>query len=168
MKKELFYYSALVCVIAGLWLSESNFLRNETETGSKVIDTYAFHKLDIDLACNFYVSIGDEQKVVFEGPKKYLDLLETNMEHGVLKISNKKSGFFKNIIDGVIADAASVNVYIKLTDSNQLVVPQKGKLITRETSLYQECENTAFTTLNQGFRGFLKLFNTQLGFVRLL
>lgn len=168
MKKELFYYSILVLVIAGLLLSETSILDAKSEYSSKIIDITSFDKLDIDLACNFYVAIGEEQKVVFEGPSKYLDLLETRMENGILKITSKNAGALSDFFNTKGSIEECVNVYINLTSADQLVIPTKGNLVTREASLYQACENTTLNALNQSFKGILKLFGTQLGYIKVL
>ena len=91
MKKELIYYSILTLTIALLLFFETNLFKDNTAYVSKVIDIESFDKLDIDLDCNIYVSLGEEQKVVFEGPAKYLNNVETRLEDGVLKISCKES-----------------------------------------------------------------------------
>ncbi len=164
MKKELFYYSILVLFIAGLLFSETISFNTKKENASKIIEITSFDKLDIDLACTFYVSIGDEQKVVFEGPEKYLDLLETQMENGILKISSKKTGFFENLFANETNKETSLNVYIKLTSADQLIGPRKGNLITNEVSLYHEKERS--TLFNKSLSGLLRLFGTQLGYIR--
>ena len=166
MKKELFYYSILVLFIVGLLLSETISFKGRKENTSKVIDITSFEKLDIDLACTFYVSIGDQQKVVFEGPEKYLDLLETQMENGVLKISSRKTGFLAQLFGNETNKETSLNVYIKLTSADQLIVPRKGNLITNEISLYDE--NEQHTILDKGIAGLLKIFGTQLGYIKML
>jgi len=166
MKKELFYYSILVLFIAGLLFSETISFNSKKENASKVIDITSFEKLDIDLACTFYVSIGDQQKVVFEGPEKYLDLLETQMENGVLKISSKKTGFLAQLFGNETNKETSLNVYIKLTSADQLIGPRKGNLITNEVSLYHEKEKNSI--LNKSLSGLLRLFGTQLGYIKMV
>ena len=166
MKKELFYYSILILVIAGLLLSETLVFSTKTENASKVIQFDDFNKLDIDLACTLYVSIGDEQKIVIEGPEKYLDLLETKMDDGILKISCKKIGLLSHLFGPDATDEQSLNVYIKLTSADQLITPKKGNLISIESSLYRESDS--FTFLNRGIKGILKVLGTQLGLIRIL
>lgn len=135
MKKELIYYSILTLGIALLLFFETNLFRDNTDLVSKVVETEAFDKLDIDLECNIYVSLGDEQKVVFEGPAKYLDRVETRLENGVLKVFCRKPGLFAELLNTDDEKEGPVNVYIKLTDSDQLIMPKNGNLITNESLL---------------------------------
>ena len=135
MKKELIYYSILTLGIALLLFFETNLFRDNTDLVSKVVDTEAFDKLDIDLDCNIYVSLGDEQKVVFEGPARYMDRVETRLENGVLKVFCRKPGLLAELLNTDDEKIGPVNVYVKLTDSDQLIVPKNGNLITNESLL---------------------------------
>lgn len=167
MKKEILYYSALLIVISSLLFFETDLFDGSPQTYSKIIDVESFDKLDIDLACNIYVSIGEEQKIVFEGPKKYINLIETTLENGVLKISAKEIGIFRNLIRTNNPDAESLNLYIKLTNTNQLLTPKKGNLISNETSLYLEVEPNEKLNQRASIRRFLKMIGNQLGFIQI-
>ena len=76
MKKEIIYYVVLLFLISGLIFIETSTNDQDEVNISKVIDVKDFQKLDIDLICNVYVSIGDEQRVVLEGPEQYLNKIE--------------------------------------------------------------------------------------------
>lgn len=141
MKKELIYYSILTLGIALLLFFETNLFRDNTDLVSKVVDTVAFDKLDIDLDCNIYVSLGDEQKVVFEGPAKYLDRVETRMENGVLKVFCRKPGLLAELLNTDDEKQGPVNVYVKLTHADQLIMPKNGNLITNESLLLFDANN---------------------------
>lgn len=167
MKKEILYYSILVLFICSLLFFETNLFRSSSQNYSKIIDVETFEKLDIDLACNIYVSIGEEQKIVFEGPKKYLDLIETKLENGVLKISAKEPWIFAEFFGKNSHKSESLNLYIKLTDTNQLITPIKGNLISNETSLYLELERDEKLGSYSGLRSFLKLLGNQFGVIKL-
>jgi hypothetical protein len=165
MKKELIYYSILTLVIAILLFFETNIFDHNRKYISKVIEIESFQKLDIDLACNIYVSLGDEQKVVFEGPKKFLDRLETRMEDGVLKISCRKRSLFAEFFKTEEDRPETLNLYIKLTNTNQLITPKKGNLISNETSLYLEIEKCESFSLGQDLKKILKLVGDQRGII---
>ncbi|MCK5704658.1 MAG: DUF2807 domain-containing protein [Cyclobacteriaceae bacterium] len=169
MKKEILYYSILLIFISSLLFFETNLFNGNSHKYSKIIDVKSFEKLDIDLACNIYVSIGEEQKIVFEGPKKYLNLIEAKLENGILKISEKEVGIFAELFGTNNHDAESLNLYIKLTDVNQLLTPKKGNLISNETSLYLELECDEKLSLSDGLKEILKMLGSrQFGFIRIL
>lgn len=168
MKKEILYYSILLIVIFSLLFFETNLFNGYSHTYSKIIDVESFEKLDIDLACNIYVSIGEEQKIVFEGPKKYLNLVKAKLENGILKVSAEDGGIFSELFGTNNRDTESLNLYIKLTNVNQLLTPKKGKLISNETSLYMELECDEKLSFNVGLREILKMFGIQFGFIRIL
>lgn len=167
MKKELIYYSILTLTIALLLIFETNLFKDNTTHVSKVINTETFEKLDIDLDCNIYVALGDEQKVVFEGPAKYLDKVETKLEDGVLKISCKKPGLFSSWFSSTPKDNESVNVYVKLTHANQLIKPTKGNLISNETFQFIDRGSNDLFSLQSDFRSLLILIGNQFGHINL-
>jgi len=167
MKKEFIYYSVLTLVIALLLFFETNLFNDNTKFVSKVVEVEEFQKLDIDLDCNIYVSLGEEQKVVFEGPEKYLSKVETRLENGVLTIFCKKPGLFAELFNYSTENPESVNIYVKLTDSDQLIMPKKGNLISNETlQLLEQNRNTLFS-LNYNIENILRLISNQLGFIRI-
>lgn len=168
MKKELIYYSVLTLSIALLLFFETNLFQDNTGSISKVINTDSFEKLDIDLDCNIYVSLGDEQKVVFEGPANYLNSVRTDLEDGVLKISCRKPGLLANWFNPIEEDAGAVSVYVKLTEPDQLIIPKKGNLISSETFLFQDPKSSDILSLNTDFNKLLQLLGNQLGSIRLL
>ena len=163
MKKELIYYSILTLIIALLLVFETNLFDEKTKLVSKVIKTDAFEKLNIDLDCDIYVSLGDEQKVVFEGPSKYLDRVETNLEDGILTISCKKPGMITKWFSSDAGDPEAVKVYIKLTHSDQLIMPKRGNVISNETLQLIEKQGSELFSLNVSFKNLLRLLGSQLG-----
>ena len=168
MKKEILYYSILLIIISTLLFFQTDLFDGNTQKYSKVINIESFDKLDIDLACNIYVSIGEEQKVVFEGPEKYVSLVETKLENGILKISAREAGIFSKLFRTKNHEAESLNLYIKLTDANQLLTPKKGNLISNETFLYLELECDEKLNLNVSLRKILQLLGNQFGVIRIL
>lgn len=167
MKKEFIYYSILTLVIALLLFFETNLFNDNTKFVSKVVEVKEFEKLDIDLNCNIYVSIGEEQKVVFEGSAKYLNKVETHLENGVLKIFCKKPGLFAELLNYSTENPESINIYVKLTDSDQLIMPKKGNLISNETLQLHERNKATFLSLNYSIENILRLISNQLGFIRI-
>lgn len=167
MKKELIYYSLLIAVIAVLLFFETNLFNDNTQFISKVVDVESFEKLDIDLDCNIYVSLGEEQKVVFEGPAKYLDKVQTNLDNGVLKISCSKPGFFAELFDNKSDKTGEVNIYVKLTDADQLIMPKKGNLISNETFHLIERKSSNLFSFNYNVESILRLIGNQLGHIRI-
>jgi hypothetical protein len=130
---------------------------------SKVIDVESFQKLDIELICNIYVSIGDEQRVVLEGPENYLNLIETEFENGILKLTEKTPGIFKSLLGR--SKSQEINLYVKLTSADQLMQPTKGTLITNESSLNLLFEKQQLS-LNQHLLGILEILGNQAGFIQ--
>lgn len=165
MKKELIYYSTFAIVISSLLFFE---IRNNNQNYSKVIDVEVFDKLSVDLACNIYVSIGDEQKLVAEGPENYLDLIDVKLENGTLIITEKKVGVLSGLFGQKIANPEDLNLYIKLTDVCQLVPPKKGNLISNEASLYLEIDKDEIMSNDQGLKEILKMLTGQLGFIKII
>ncbi len=167
MRKELIYYSILTLIIAGLLFFETNIIGFNSENITKVIKISNWEKLDIDLACNIYVSVGDEQKVVFEGPARYIERVETHLENGILKISAKEVSFFSQLFRGNSADIESLNVYIKITDADQLITPRRGNLISNETALFMEFEKSNYLSLNFNLKTIIQLIGNQIGLIRI-
>jgi len=165
MKKEIIYYTVLLLLISGLIFIETNTSDDSEVNISKVIDVEGFKKLDIDLICNIYVSIGDEQRVVLEGPEQYLNKIETKLEGGVLKLSEKAPGFIKGLLESGSKDQ-SINLYLKLTSADQLITPTKGTLITNESSLDFHLKQHQQMSFNHHLIGLLKLVGNQTGFIQ--
>ena len=147
MKRELIYYSILTLVIAALLFFETDLLRLKSQQSTRVIDIESFEKLDIDVECNIFVSLGDEQKVVFEGPAQLLQRVQTEMNDGVLTITERSPGFFAQLFGVQPAEHEDLNVYINLTNTDQLIAPKKGNLISNETSLFLELDFLLFRQL---------------------
>lgn len=163
MKREIFYYVVLLFIISGLIFIEMSTEDDGEVNISKVIDVQTFQKLDIDLICNIYVSIGDEQRVVLEGPENYLNQIETNFEDGVLKLTEKAPGIFSGLLGQ--SKGNEINLYLKLTSADQLMKPTKGTLITNESSLDLLMDKQQLS-LNQHLLGLLKLVGNQTGFIQ--
>ena len=167
MKKEFNYYSVLTLVIALLLAFETNLFDDRTKLVSRVIDIENFEKLDIDLDCDIFVSLGEEQKVVFEGPLNYLNRVQTKLENGVLTISCRKPGVISQWFFPKEKDTESVSIYIKLTHADQLIMPKKGHLISNESlQLIERCDGDLFS-LNANLKSLLRLFGNQIGQIRI-
>lgn len=165
MKRELIYYSILTLVIAALLFFETDLLRLKSQHSTKVIDIESFEKLDIDLDCNIYVSLGEEQKVVFEGPAQLLQRVQTEMQNGVLTITERSPSFFAQLLGVEPSEHNDLNVYINLTSADQLISPKKGNLISNETSLYQNLDEDA-VSIGKELKYLIKLLGDQLGLIR--
>jgi hypothetical protein len=164
MKKEIIYYTVLLFLISGLIFIETNTSEKGEVNISKVIDVDEFKKLDIDLICNIYVSIGEEQRVVLEGPEQYLNKIETKFEDGILKLTEQTPGLINNLLEKGSKDQ-SINLYLQLTSADQLVTPTKGNLITNESSLDFHIKEPKLS-FNQHLLGLIKLLGNQTGFIQ--
>jgi hypothetical protein len=111
MKREFFYYIILLFLITGLIFIEISSSNKDDVHISKVIDVQNFEKLDIDLICNIYVSIGEEQRVVLEGPEEYLNKIETELDNGILKLTESNPGIFNGFLGSL--KERPVNLYLK-------------------------------------------------------
>jgi hypothetical protein len=109
------------------------------------------------------VSIGEEQRVVLEGPEEYLNKIEAEFDDGILRLTEKTSGVFPRFLGK--ARNKSVNLYLKLTSADQLIQPTKGKLITNESTFNFLIDNQQQLSLNQHLRGILQLVGHQTGFI---
>lgn len=163
MKKEIIYYTVLLFLISGLIFIETNSSDDSEVHISKVIDVEGFNKLDIDLFCNIYVSIGEEQRVVLEGPEQYLNNIETRFEGGVLKLTERAPGIINSLLEKGSKEEA-INLYLKLTSADQLITPTKGTLITNESSL--DIHMKPQLSFNQHLIGLLKHIGNQTGFIQ--
>jgi hypothetical protein len=161
MKKEIIYYLLLIFVIVGLIVFETNKPGGKSIHISKVIDAERFDKLDIDLVCNIYVSIGEEQKVVLEGPEQSLNQIEARLENGILKLFEKTPGMLSSLFTVNQKSSGEVNLYLQLTAADQLLSPKKGNLITNEALIFAEAENRQMFSFHQPFQGILKLLGAQ-------
>ncbi len=137
MRNETIYYSLLLIIIAGLTLFRFLDSGDPDKNDNKIIVFESFQKLRIDLNCNVYVSIGDEQKVVCEGPHNLLNDIETRLENDILLIQKKNDGFFKKWFTFKKSDMSKINLYVKLKDTKHLITPVKGNIISQE-SFYPE------------------------------
>jgi len=163
MKREIVYYIILLFLISGLIFIETNTDKEDDVNISKVIDVNNFKKLDIDLNCNIYVSIGEEQRVVLEGPEEYLNKIEADLDDGILRLTEKTSRIFPGFLGN--SRNKPVNLYLKLTSADQLIQPTKGKLITNESTFNFLIEKQQQLSFNQHLRGILKLVGQQTGFI---
>jgi hypothetical protein len=164
MKKEIIYYLVLLILISGLIFIETKNDDQDEVNISKVIDVKDFQKLDIDVNCNVYVSIGEEQRVVLEGPEQYLNKIETSFENGILKLSEKTPGILGGFLKSG-ESTESINLYLKLTSTDQLVTPMKGNLITNESTLNNLQELNYELSFNKQLEGLLRLIGNQTGFI---
>jgi len=166
MKKELIFYSILTAVIALLLFFETDLFQDKTQYISQIVKVEAFEKLDIDLDCDIFVSLGEEQKIVFEGPANYLSKVKTSLDKGVLKISCKQSGLIAKLFNKETQAPESVKIYIKLTNTCQLIRPKKGNLISNEALQFTEISRSDFFSLNANLTTLLKLLGNQFGHIR--
>jgi len=164
MKKEIIYYLVLLILISGLIFIETKNDDQDEVNISKVIDVKDFEKLDIDVNCNVYVSIGEEQRVVLEGPEQYLNKIETSFENGILKLSEKTPGILGGFLKSGEGNE-SINLYLKLTSTDQLVTPMKGNLITNESTLNNLQELNHELSFNKQLDSLLRLIGNQTGFI---
>jgi len=165
MKREFFYYIILLFLITGLIFIEISSSKKDDVHISKVIDVQNFEKLDIDLICNIYVSIGEEQRVVLEGPEEYLNKIETELDNGILKLTESNPGIFNGFLGSL--KERPVNLYLKLTSADQLIKPTKGTLITNESSLNSLMDQQQKLSINEHLRDLFRLVGDQTGFILL-
>jgi len=163
MKREIVYYSILTLGIIALLFFETDLFRAETTTETRVIKGVAFDKLDIDLDCNIFVSLGDEQKVVLEGPAYYINNVKTSTENGVLKISRKAPGLFASLFASDQEAEETAKVYVKLTSVDQLMKPDKANVISNEALKYVEYHRNSLFSLNTDFSTLFSIFGKQTG-----
>lgn len=149
MKKELIYYIFLGLVVVGLIIYE--VFKNNKE--SRIIQVESFEKVKVDLDCQVYVSLGDEQKVVLEGPSPYLDRIEFNLEKGILQISEKTQGLTSQMFGTFGRKKERVSLYLRLKRADQLIVPNMNNLISNERNLnVYEANCTGLSTVNPFFK----------------
>jgi hypothetical protein len=168
MKKEVQFYLVLALGVVIFMLLEHQPQSQNSISSSKIINVESFERLDIDLPCSVYVSIGDKQRVVFEGPETMLNAIEATYENGVLVLSERAKGLFQ-VFQSRRTEARKVNLYITLTSPDQLVTPTPGPIITQELSLQSLSENQQFsyrTTLSSIF-GFIAHQERCIGMVSL-
>lgn len=166
MKREMIFYSILTLVIAVLLFFETDLLPLKSQQATKVIDVASFEKLDIDLECNIYVSLGDQQKVVFEGPAQLLQRVKTELNNGVLTITERSPGVFAQLFGMQPAKYDELNIYVNLTSTGQLIVPKKGNLISNETFLYFN-QGESRSTISLEIKYLLRLLGSQLGVIKI-
>ena len=138
-------------------------LLHQKGDASKVVQVEAFEKLDIDLECDIFVSLGDEQKIVFEGPERYLSKVKTSMEDGVLKISCDPPGLISRFLSNSAPEPGTVKLYVKLTNPDQLIRPKKGNLISNEALHFSEESRSEVLSLNENLVALMKLLGNQFG-----
>ncbi len=167
VKRELLFYLTLASAIA-LFVSYEYLFSNEDSGGyTEVIHDVNFEKLNIDIDCNIYVALGEEQKVVLEGAEQYLELIETELKEGIFTISLKTPGLLQKLKVPDVDGHLPLNIYVKLTDAGQLANPVKGTVITNESLIIddQEKKDSYLSNFNPGLRNFLRLFSGQLGII---
>jgi hypothetical protein len=163
MRKEFISYSILSIFIALLLFFETGILKDKQQDATKLVRVEPFEKLEIDLECDIYVSLGEEQKIVFEGPNRYLNKVRTTMQSGVLKISCEPPGMIARIFKNATYEPGSVKIYVKLTDAGQLIRPKKGNLISNEALQFTEDNRSQLLSLNANLAALLKLLGSQFG-----
>ncbi len=167
MKRELLYYLILAFAIA-LFISGEYFLDHKNPDDlTEVIHDVNFEKLNINIDCDIYVALGEEQKVVLEGAEQYLELIETELKDGIFTISLKTPGLLQKLRAPDINRHLPLNIYVKLTDAGQLANTAKGTIITNESLIIdeQERQDSYLSNFGDGLRNFLRLFSGHLGII---
>lgn len=165
MKRETVYYAILTLIITALLFFETDLFRGEKTNVSKVIEIEKFEKLNIEIECDIFVSLGDEQKVVFEGPANYIDKVNASNEDGVLDISCKATGLFASLFGTDENYEESMKIYVNLTSADQLIKPEKGNLITNEALRFTEKSSANLFSLNTDLTRLLSILGMQAGHV---
>jgi len=101
---------------------------------------------------------------VLEGPEQYLNKIETSFENGILKLSEKTPGILGGFLKSGEGNE-SINLYLKLTSTDQLVTPMKGNLITNESTLNNLQELNHELSFNKQLDSLLRLIGNQTGFI---
>jgi len=163
MKKELIYYIFLGLVVVGLIIYEV-FKSNKE---SRIIQVESFEKVKVDLDCQVFVSLGEEQKVVLEGPSPYLDRIEVHMEEGILQISEKTQGLTSQMFGTFGRKKEKVCLYLRLKRADQLIVPNKDNLISNERNLNVAEANCAELSTGNPIFKLLHAITTRIAWITL-
>ena len=137
MKREITFYIILTVAIISLLVFQANIFQQDEEVLSRVVNIDAFEKLDINVNCNIFVNLGDEQKVVLEGSRHYLDQIETRLEDGILSIYQKDKGWLDKYFGANEQFNEDVQIYVNVTEAGQLIAPSRGCLISSESGLVE-------------------------------
>lgn len=158
MKKELIYYALLALVIIALIAYQVISTKNE----SRIIKVEAFEKIKVEVDCQIFVSRGEEQKVVIEGPAPYLDRIEVQMDHGMLVLSEKEQGLTSQIFGTYGQKQEKISLYLRIRSNDELIVPDKTRLISNEKSLRVTESSAANLSPFQPFEGLFRLITARL------
>ena len=129
MKKQLFAVLAVVFLIQ----SCTDIMGGTKGKGAVEKFTRSemgFTGVDMQCSANVFVKQATEFKIVVEGQKNIVDLLQTSVEKGVLKV------YFKNNVGNISYD--KLNVFVEAPNFENLIVSGSGDIKADEALLSKD------------------------------
>lgn len=163
MKRELSLYLLLMLMITTL--SYQQFVsRNQHSTHTLSINLKNDQILEIDIQAKVFITEGEGQSVVVEGPEKLLAFIKITESKDKLSINYSGAHYLKRM--GFQGNQDKVQLYINLRDIDMLSFKTKTEIISSDyapnlqeapenlaqkdnTTWFQSASNTIFFDLNQ-------------------
>jgi hypothetical protein len=121
MKREILIYSILGIFTCLLIFYQFKFSFNETdETSTEIKRIKNAHQVHIDLNCNIFIVEGEEQNILFEGPEKKIQQIQTISDKGCIRITQKRDALFASIFNILHLGTNDVIVYVTIDDLDRI------------------------------------------------
>ena len=122
MKKEVLKKSLFILLISVISINLSAFVTLKQGEKNEVRDLPSFNKLTLKISADVYLTQSDKQSVKIEASEKLLNLIETKVENGELKIEWKKRRISHN---------EKIKIYISMKDIFALTISGSGDIVAK-------------------------------------
>jgi hypothetical protein len=153
MKGELTLYFCLTLLIAGLIASDRFSPSADTkEHSTRIIDFSELNTLILDLHCDVYLTGGDQDQLVIEGPGEIVNSIYSEESHGRLTITAQATHGFFGMLTPKTGLSEQIKVYVTLASAGKLKVSDCATLISSDvrTDDMQYCTSLASDAPQKG------------------
>ena len=128
MKAELKLYCCLGFLILLILLFRINIPDGNSGSNTSLADEIStFDELLVEMNCEVFFVKGEKNRIVYEGPEKIIDNIETIHNEGSILIKKKSNKILSGMIDFLKNRKNSLTIYISVTCLDNLeVIPLEG------------------------------------------
>jgi len=123
MKKEVLKKTLFILLISIISINLSAFVTIKQGEKDEIRDLPSFNKLSLKISADVYLKQSSKQEVKIEASERLLNLIETKVENGILKIKWKKSK--------VLSHKEKIKIYISMKDIKALIISGSGDIMAK-------------------------------------
>lgn len=163
MRKEKIIYTSLAVIIAVMLFLDGSFSLSDKRT-AQVFNLGDFKLTRIDLQCEVYITQGNNEKLVVEGPDDLLNKLSIDQNNGILSISgNAGEKSFFGLINNPLKFNERVKIYINHSQLDRIIVNNEATIISVDYKpVRYQAKNYAHTDAKPAYFRFVKLLHLDL------